>query len=259
MRGALVLRLTAWGIALTLVALPLVGLLNGWFAADRWPVRQLEIEAEFGHVSTEQIRTAAATQFDVGFFALDLAALQQRVAELPWVQKVEARKRWPDTVVVRVYEAQPYAHWGEQRLIGRDGRLFSVPGAEGLQGLPQLSGPDERLPDVLAFYSDAQKLFRGTALAVTHVDLSHRGSWTLGFDSGAKIVVGNTEDAQGRLKRFIGAYPRLAAQHAGSAFELADLRYTNGFAMKWPPAAPVTPAHPTAPVAPPPAPPAGDA
>jgi cell division protein FtsQ len=261
MRGAWVLRLTAWGIALTLVALPLVGLLNGWFAADRWPVRQLQIEAEFGHVSSEQIRAAAAAEFDRGFFALDLAALQRRVAELPWVQKVEARKRWPDTVVVRVYEAQPYAHWGEKRLIGRDGRLFEVPGADGLQGLPQLAGPDERLAEVVSFYSDTQRLFRGTSLAVVRVELSSRGSWSLGLDGGARIVLG-TDAVQSRLKRFLAAYPSLAASHAGTAFEIADLRYTNGFAMKWPAAvaapgaAPVAPAVPTAapPAAPTPAP-----
>lgn len=258
MRGAPILRLTAWGIALTLVLLPLVGLLNGWFAAERWPVRQLQIEAEFGHVSTEQVRAAASAEFGNGFFALDLAALQRRVAELPWVQKVEARKRWPDTVVVRVYEAQPYAHWGDARLIGRDGRVFSVPGAEGLQGLPQLSGPDERIADVLAFYASALKLFRGSNLAVTRVDLSLRGSWTLGLDSGAKIVVGSDDDAPARLKRFVGVYPRLAASHAGATFESADLRYANGFSMKWPPAAATPFAVPSTPPATPPAPPAGD-
>src|SRR5690606_29238321 len=41
MNGLWLPRVLAWGIAVTLVALPIVGVLNGWFAADRWPVRQL--------------------------------------------------------------------------------------------------------------------------------------------------------------------------------------------------------------------------
>lgn len=247
MRGMLSLRIVAWGIALTLVALPLVGVFNGWFAAERWPLRTLQIEAEFGHLGVEQIRAAAATEFDKGFFALDLAALQRRVAELPWVEKVEARKRWPDTVVLRVYEQQPYAHWGDRRLIGRDGRLFEVPGADAIGGLPQLSGPDERLHDVIGFHAAVQKQLVGSGLTVVRVALSERGSWTLGLDGGAQIVIGTGDDAPARLSRFIHVYPRLAANHAGSGFELADLRYTNGFAMHWLPAPPPTPAPVSAP------------
>lgn len=237
MRGMFSLRLTAWAIALTLVALPLVGLLNGWFAAGRWPVSQVQIEAEFNHVSAEQIRAAVAAETSVGFFALDLAAAQRAVATLPWVERVEARKRWPDTLVLRVYELQPFARWGDRRLVGRDGRLFAVSGAEAIQGLPQLSGPDERLADVLAFYAGVQKQFSASGLAVSRVALSVRGSWTLGLDSGAEIAVGN-EDAESRLHRFVDVYPRLAAGRS-DAFEVADLRYTNGFAMKWPAPAPL--------------------
>ena len=37
-----------------------------------------------------------------------------------------------DTVDLLVYEQQPYARWGEQRLVNRQGHLFSVAGAEGL-------------------------------------------------------------------------------------------------------------------------------
>jgi cell division protein FtsQ len=247
MRGMLSLRIVAWGIALTLVALPLVGVFNGWFAAERWPLRTLQIEAEFGHLSVEQIRAAAAGEFGKGFFALDLAALQHSVAELPWVERVEARKRWPDAVVLRVYEQQPFAHWGDKRLIGRDGRLFEVPGADAIGGLPQLSGPDERLHDVIAFHAAVQKQLVGSGLAVVRVTLSERGSWTLGLDGGAKIVLGTGDDAAARLARFIQVYPRLAASHAGTGFELADLRYTNGFAMHWPPSPAPTPAPAGAP------------
>ena len=45
MRGAI--RLVAWCLAIALVALPIVGVLRGWFAANRWPVTQLTVQAEF--------------------------------------------------------------------------------------------------------------------------------------------------------------------------------------------------------------------
>jgi hypothetical protein len=49
MRGTV--RLIAWCLAIALVALPIVGVLRGWFAANRWPVTQLTVQAEFKHVT----------------------------------------------------------------------------------------------------------------------------------------------------------------------------------------------------------------
>src|SRR5471032_3559501 len=103
-RGGVLLKLLAWMIALVLVALPVVGVLNGWFAVDRWPVRYLQVEAEYNHVSAEQIRAAAATHLGTGFFALKLEEVRAAVAALPWVESVEARKRWPETLELRVRE-----------------------------------------------------------------------------------------------------------------------------------------------------------
>ena len=58
MRGAI--RLVAWCLAIALVVLPVVGVLRGWFAADRWPVTQLTVQAEIKHVDDGQERTATA-------------------------------------------------------------------------------------------------------------------------------------------------------------------------------------------------------
>ena len=88
MKGSFVAKLLAWGIALTLVALPIVGVLNGWFASDRWPVTRLAVSAEFNHVSAEQIRAVAEPQLGQGFFAIDLDRVRDAVARLPEVTEV---------------------------------------------------------------------------------------------------------------------------------------------------------------------------
>jgi cell division protein FtsQ len=243
MSNRVILKLSAWTIALVLIALPVIGILNGWFATDRWPVKFLQVEAEYNHVSAEQIRAAAATHLGTGFFALNLESVRSAVAQLPWVEGVEARKQWPDTLVLRVRERQPFARWGEQRLIGRDGALFSVPGSDELQGLPQLEGPDDRLRDVIDFYTNTQKTLAGTGMVLTGVNLSFRGSWTLALSGGSQILLGH-ENAEKRLERFLSVYPRLSGEHAGG-FQHADLRYTNGFAILWVALSPAAPASTT--------------
>jgi len=231
MNSRLALKLIAWGIALTLVLLPVIGVLNGWFAAERWPVRQLRVDAEFNHVSAEQIRAAVASHLETGFFALDLDRARASVAALPWVEKVEVRKQWPDTLELRVLEHQPFARWGDHRLIAHNGTLFSAPGAESIQGVPHLAGPDDQLNDVIDFYTRSQKLFAETGLRVVGVALSDRGSWTINLGSGAEVAIGR-EQATSRLQRFIAVLPRLTATRSGG-FERADLRYANGFAIRW--------------------------
>jgi len=225
------LKLVAWAIALTLVALPIVGVLNGWFASDRWPVTRLSVRAEFNHVSSEQIRAAAQPLLGEGFFAIKLDSVRDAVARLPWVEHSEARKRWPDTIDLVVYEQQPYARWGEDRLVNRHGKIFTVAGTAGLQGLPKLAGPDDRLADVLVFYADCIRELSGSGLVIDALTLSPRGGWRLDLASGAVIELGH-EDSKRRLKRFLDVWPRLAGSHAGS-LAYVDLRYENGFAMRW--------------------------
>jgi cell division protein FtsQ len=236
------LKLVAWGIALTLVALPVVGVLNGWFASDRWPVTQLSVRAEFNHVSAEQISAAAQPLLGEGFFAIKLDRVRDAVAKLPWVERSEARKRWPDTIDLVVYEQQPYARWGNDRLINRHGGIFSVAGGGDVQGLPRLAGPDDRLADVLAFYADCLREFSGSGLVIDAVTLSPRGGWRLDLASGAVIELGR-DDSKQRLQRFLDVWPRLVGAHAGPP-AYVDLRYENGFAMRWPESVP--PATPPA-------------
>lgn len=231
MSSRIVLKLMAWTIALTLVALPVIGVLNGWFAVDRWPVRYLEVEAEYNHVSAEQIRAAAATHLGTGFFALKLEDVRAAVAALPWVEGVEARKRWPDTLMLVVRERRPIARWGERRLIGRDGALFTVPGGESMQGLPQLDGPDDAVADVVDFYTRSQRALAGSGLVLSGASLSGRGSWKLSLVGGAEIMLGH-EQVDARMHRFLDVLPRLSSEHT-SGFQRADLRYSNGFAIQW--------------------------
>lgn len=229
-------RLVAWCLAIALVVLPIVGVLRGWFAAQRWPVTRLTVQAEFKHVSAAEIRAAVLPRLGKGFFALDLDAVQKAVAALPWVESVEARKRWPDTLQLRVYERQPFARWNGKQLISRQGLVFDAPGAADMTGLPDLSGPDARLAEVVSFYADTRKAFAGNHLQITGVALTERGSWSVSTASGAQIVIGDRDQAGRRLRRFLDVYPQLISGHT-EGLVYADLRYTNGFAVRWPPVA----------------------
>ncbi|HVJ61029.1 MAG TPA: cell division protein FtsQ/DivIB, partial [Burkholderiaceae bacterium] len=184
-----------------------------------------------------------------GFFAIDLAEVRTAVAALPWVERVEVRKRWPDVLDITVAEHRAFARWGDDRLLSDHGELFRAPGGDDLQGLPELHGPDERIADVVAFHADALRTLGGTGLQVQGARLSARGSWSIVLGDGARVMVGRSPQPKERLERLVRVLPQLLTERR--PFERIDLRYTNGFAVFWAPPAgsPPSDAAPTLPQA----------
>ncbi len=227
------LRLVGWLLALALVALPVVAVLNGWIGADQWPLKRLRATGPFERVDAAALRKTLLPYAQRGFFAVDLAAAQDAVARLPWVERAEVRKRWPDVLEVSVVEHKPFARWGQDRLLSEQGRLFPVAGIQVPPDLPQFGGPDNRVEDVVALYNESRELFAPVGLDVREVEVDQRGSWTLVLGNQARIVVGRSE-ARSRLGRFVRLLPQLMAQRV-QVLARADLRYTNGFSLTWAP------------------------
>lgn len=242
MRGAVFARWLAWGVALALLALPPVGVLRGWFASASWPVSRLVVHAPFRHVSEADIRAAVAPLLEPGFFALDTAAPREALAALPWVEKVEVRKHWPDALEITVREHVAVAHWGEDRLLNRAGAIFDGRTATGLEDLPRLAGPDARVAEVLAFHRECLRILAGSGLVLRELRLSPRGGWRLGLAGGVLVELGSGPARSERLRRLLAVWPQLAPSHALPPLAI-DLRYNNGFAVQWADAgAPAVPA-----------------
>ena len=230
------LRILAWALALALVALPVVALVNGWIGADRWPLRTLRLQGDLQRVDAQRVRGTVLPFARQGFFAVRLSDAQAAVAKLPWVERAEVHKRWPDVLEVRIVEHKPFALWGRDRLLSEQGRIFPRGKLVPPKGLPQLDGPDARVADVVALYNESRTLFSPHALEVRTLALDARGSWSLSLSDGSDVVVGKNE-ARLRLQRFARVLPQLRAQKRAQ-LERADLRYTNGFALVWAPSLP---------------------
>jgi cell division protein FtsQ len=224
-------RLIAWLLALAVVTLPVVAVLNGWFASERWPLSQLRVSAEFQRVSAEQLQAAVRPHLGQGFFAVDLEATRAAVAALPWVEQVAVRKLWPDTLEIVLVEHRALARWGESRLLSERGRLFEVPDLETLQGLARFDAEDAQIAEVMQMHARAQPLLALIGDPPMHLQLSPRGAWTLQLASGAELVLGRSEPLA-RLERFVAALPELKRAQSGPLLR-ADLRYANGFALQW--------------------------
>lgn len=225
------LRLLAWILALALVVLPVVAVVNGWVGNAQFPLRTLRVQGELRRVDEAQLRATVLPFARRGFFAVQPDRIQAAVSALPWVERAEVRKHWPDVLEVRIREHRPFARWGGERLLSAQGRLFPAKEIQVPAGLPQLEGPEPRVADVVAMYNQAREQL-GNAGGVRGVALDKRGSWSLTLRDGSEVVLGRS-DPDARLARFAPLLPRLLAQHPGQRLARADLRYTNGFSLTW--------------------------
>lgn len=225
------LRFMAWTLALALAVLPVVAVLNGWFANDRWPIERLSVEAEYRRVDEQAIRQAVLPHVARGFFAVDLEAVRASVASVAWVASVDVRKRWPNALVLTIREHQPFARWDDAHLVSVQGQVFDAPARGTPEHLPLLDSPRERLAEAVAFYREAEPLVKELGMPLEVVRLSPRGSWSLRLGDNARLMIGRGEP----MTRLSEVWPLLVKViHAEPRPLLrADFRYGNGFAVRW--------------------------
>jgi len=203
----------------------------GIVAKDRWPIRWLEINGNFQRVSAEQLRANLTPLIQSSFFTIDLQELRDAARRISWVSGVQVQKRWPDTVVVEVEEFTPFAHWNQGQLISGEGEPFSVPEADGIQGLPWLSGPETELNTVLEYWTRFSDELAPAGLEIQLLKLDARGAWSMDLTNGTAVKLGR-QDAHARLMRLMNSWDALMADQSGPPRQI-DLRYTNGFAVSW--------------------------
>lgn len=74
-------RLLLWLLALVTVALPVVGVVDGWWLTDRFPLRTLRVQGELRYVDQAQLRATVLPYARHGFFAVPLSIKQKKLKQ----------------------------------------------------------------------------------------------------------------------------------------------------------------------------------
>ncbi|WP_323002793.1 cell division protein FtsQ/DivIB [Denitromonas sp.] len=223
--------------ALMLVATAMIGyMLVTWLAArPTFQLREVMVLTPPAQVSSEQLQYAARSVVKGNFFTVDLVAVREAFEKLPWVRKAQVRRRWPDTLEVRLEEHQAVAYWtvndsGETRLVNRQGEIFI---AASNAHMPAFVGPEGYAGYLLASHARFSALLAPLGRELVELGLSAREAWQLTLDDGLVIRLGRDREKAGveaRIARFVEAYPKALAK-APMTIAVADLRYPNGFAL----------------------------
>jgi cell division protein FtsQ len=226
---------TAFGLVLALMLLVLALL---------WLVRQplfnlsaIAVEGDVVHNNAVTLRANVAPRLAGNFFTVNLTQTRAVFESVPWVRRATVQRQFPDRLKVVLQEHQAVAFWGPEgdtRLVNSFGEVFEANQAEvEAADLPQLNGPAGLAPLVLQVYRLVSAQFEKLDMQVERLELTGQGSWRARFENGAAIEMGHgtPSDIENRTQRFVATLSQVSSRY-GRDLESADLRYSNGYALK---------------------------
>lgn len=204
-----------------------------WPQLDR-PISQVLVESKLGEVAPQnqqQLQQELERFGEARFLSASLAAMQQALEQLPWVDQARISRVWPDQLKIEVVEQQPIARWGEQQWLNSRGQVFhGVTRAPG-GAMPQLVGPEGTEEQVMQQYWSLTRILRPMGYSITRLELRARGSWFVHTREGLELLLGRDEILE-KMRRFTTIYERELKEQMKQIARV-DLRYANGLAVAW--------------------------
>ena len=203
-----------------------------------FPIRGIQLDGDLARNSVPTIRANAAPRLAGNFYSVDLQLSRKAFESVPWVRRAVVRRVWPDRLAVRLEEHQAAALWaaedGSDRLVNSHGEVFDANvGDVEDDSLPTLAGPEGTAAQILALYRRLQPALARADMDIVRLHLSGRGSWRAELDSGASIELGRGSDDEvvARTERFVRTLAAATARWR-APLEYADLRHTDGYAVR---------------------------
>ncbi|QUE76923.1 cell division protein FtsQ/DivIB [Stutzerimonas stutzeri] len=205
--------------------------------ADR-PIAKVSVRGELTYVDRQAVQARMAPFVEASFFKVDLDALRHDLEQMPWIAHVEARRVWPDEVMVRLDEQLPIARWGDESLLNNNGQAFAPDDLTQYEHLPQLHGPKRAQQRVMQQYQMLSQMLRPLGFSIARLELRERGSWFVTTKQGVELLLGRDQIIE-KMRRFTAIYQQALVQESDRIARI-DLRYANGLAVAWREPSPTT-------------------
>lgn len=213
-------------------------LLSSWlFRQPIFNLSAITVQGDVTHNNAVTLRANVAPRLAGNFFTVNLAQTRAVFESVPWVRQAVVQRQFPDRLKVVLQEHQAVAYWGPEgdtRLVNSFGEVFEANQAEVESAdLPQLNGPSGQTPLVLQAYRQLSLQFEKLDMPLERLELTGQGSWRARLDNGAVLELGHgsVDDLEERTQRFIATLSQVSSRY-GRDLESADLRYSNGYALK---------------------------
>ncbi|SEQ95692.1 cell division protein FtsQ/DivIB [Giesbergeria anulus] len=225
---------------------------GAWWALRHpaFAIGRIVVQGELVHNNAVTLRANVAPELTGNFFTVDLPAARKAFEQVPWVRKAQIRRQYPRTLQVVLQEHHAVAHWGKEpgeAMVNTEGEVFEANGEDAeLESLPRLHGPEDQSAQVWQMYQQLQGLL---ATPIKTLELSGRGGWKVTLEGGAVVELGggSAQEVRQRAQHFVSTLGQVAAHYGRKpeTLESADLRHSNGYAVRLRGVTTVAPGTPT--------------
>ncbi|SBS30061.1 Cell division protein FtsQ [Marinomonas spartinae] len=198
---------------------------ESWFA-----IHAIEIKGQLKYSSRDQLQKDYTSLLGKSLLTTSISQIKAVALSPQWVQSVEVRKVWPNTLQVVVHEHEPLAYWNDGQVITTGAVIISPKSIPNLP-LPKLLGPEDSSDVVLKQFGLISQVLSLTSLRIDSLQLKPRGAWVIVFKNGIKVKLGR-EDILERLQRFIAVYKTDLSGRIDQISSV-DARYPHGVAVAW--------------------------
>jgi cell division protein FtsQ len=219
-------------LMISLTILFMASLMSGMIRSSHWNIDNIELDAEFKRVNSEQIRVAVASYPERSFFKVKVNDIRENIMHIPWVQQVTIKKKWPNSIIIKVIEHKAVAVWNDNKLLNEKGEVFKVDSIDDLAALPSISGNDGNSQQIWDKYIRFNDIVKSTGFDIDTTKVSSRGGWSLYLSNGININLGS-QKMDAKLVRLTDTWTKLLNKNKQLPHYI-DLRYTNGYVVKWP-------------------------
>jgi len=199
--------------------------------AETIPIRYVQVEGAFQYIDKQDIQKTISPLLQLGYFSVDLQAVQLAVMSLPWAEKVKVQRIWPDRLKLRIYEQKPIVRWQIDSLLNIKGDIFKPRNIDRFQALPVLYAPIEQRYQMLQVMGGLKLNLMDQGLYLTEFRVSKRQSWWLEMENGMIIELGRFQPLQ-KFSRLMQALT-VTGSELIEKIAYIDTRYPNGFAVRW--------------------------
>jgi len=218
----------------SILLLPLVAIIGGcyWIQnPENLTIKSVEVTGDLKVLDKEQLQPLIESYAKTNLYLLDDEGLEEKIENNPWVHSASLTHVWPNKLLVKIYEQKPVAFWGEKAMLAENGTIIKAVNEKQKNQLPLLYSPEDKGRNMASGFLKIRKMMKGFPVKLIEFKEDSRGSWQIKLENGMVLKIGRKQQEK-RLKRFMVAYKQ-SLNTVVDKINMVDLRYTNGFAVKW--------------------------
>jgi len=200
------------------------------------PIRSVKIEGAFQYISKDKLKQVLSPFMQRGYYHADMGAIHHALQALALVDKIDVKRVWPDTVYIKITERKPVVRWGDNALLTKQGDLLVPDNIENFKNLPLITGPEGQERKLLEIMKGIYIDLKDKSLQLAEFHVNERRAWRIKLASGLEMQLGRKAPLE-NMQRFLKTMDLLGAEQL-ALMASVDMRYPNGYAVKWKPETP---------------------